>query len=71
MKSSMNGKLYDIAYDHVGTYFNITDNAKEQTEFIPTNNNGFYHHEPAISSARTSSTQSKCQNVSIVNAEEH
>ena len=57
----MNGKLYDMAYDPVGT----AETAEEPSEFIPSNNNGFSHHEPAISSARTSSTQSKCRNVSI------
>jgi hypothetical protein len=48
----VNGKLYDIAFDPVGT-------AKEQLDFIPSYNDGFSHHEPAISSARTSRTQSK------------
>ena len=57
----MNEKLYDMAYDPVGT----AETAEEPSELIPSNNNGFSHHEPAISSARTSSTQSKCRNVSI------
>ena len=61
----MNGKLYEMAYDPVGTDFDITENAEDPSEFIPSNNNGFSNHEPAISSARTSSTHSKCQNVSI------
>ena len=61
----MNGKLHDMAYDPVGTDFDSTETAEEPSELIPSNNDGFYHHEPVISSARTSSTQSKCRNVSI------
>ena len=57
----MNGKLYAMAYDPVGT----AETAEEPSDFIPINNNGFSHHEPANSSARTSRSQSKCRNVSI------
>ena len=61
----MNGKLHDMAYDPVGSDVDSTENDEEPSELIPKNNNGSSHQEPAISSARTSSTQSKCRNVSI------
>ena len=65
MKMRMNENQYDMAYDPVRSDVDSTENAQEPSEFIPSNNNGFSHHEPAISSARTSRTQSKCRNVSF------
>ena len=59
MKSRMNVNLYDMAYDPMRSDVNSTENAQEPSKFIPSNNNGFSHHEPAISSARTSSIQLK------------
>ena len=54
-------KLHDMAYDPVESDFDIAETAEEPSEFIPSNNYGFSHHEPAISSAK----QAKCQNVRI------
>jgi hypothetical protein len=61
----MNGNLHDMAYDPLRSDVDSTENAEEPSEFIPRKNNGFSHHEPAISSARTSSTQSKFRNFSF------
>ena len=61
----MNGNLHEMAYDPVGSDGDSAETAEDPSELIPRNNNGFSHHEPAISSARTSRTQSKCRNVSI------
>ena len=61
----MNGKLAETAYESVGSDFDSAETAADPAEFIPSNTNGFPHHEPALSSARTSSSQSKCRNVSI------
>ena len=61
----MNGKLAETAYESVGSEFDSAETAADPSEFNPNNTNGFPHHEPALSSARTSSSQSKCRNVSI------
>ena len=65
MKRSINGNLYDMLYDPVRSDVDSTENDQEPSKLIPSNNNGFSHHELAISSARTSSTQSKCRDVSF------
>ena len=62
----MNGKLADTAYESVGSDFDSAETAPDNSELNPANNtNGFSHHEPQLSSPQSSSTQSKCRNVSI------
>ena len=48
MKSRMNGKRHDMAYDPVGTDFDSAETAEEPSELIPSNNNGFSHKEQAV-----------------------